>query len=159
MRIIRILLSNALLKNNPYRLNLIERSLISFQVNSSNSEDSLWRAHLEGGWNVLNLGTKLLPFCRAEFKKRRRLKEALNSPSGLSGNTQVSPAWPHSDGELSASLRRRRFLNSALQNGRSFVPRFKTFQPPSKWALQRLSSEFDEFTWKEIRDLSIKFKR
>ena len=39
--LIRILLSNTLLKNNPYRLNLIERSLISFQVNSSNSEDSL----------------------------------------------------------------------------------------------------------------------
>ena len=76
---------------------------------------------------------------------------------GQAGDTWVLPDKP--DGELSASLRRRRFLNSALQNGRSFVPRFKTFQPPSKWALQRLSSEFDEFTWKEIRDLSIKFKR
>ena len=69
---------------------------------------------------------------------------------GQAGDAWVLPDKP--DGELSASLRRRRFLNSALQNGRSFVPRFKTFQPPSKWALQRLSSEFDEYPFTPIHE-------
>ena len=75
---------------------------------------------------------------------------------GQVGDSWMLPDRP--DRELSASLRRRRLLNSALQNGRNFVPRFKQFQPPSKWYLQRLSSEFDEFTWKQIREFSIKFK-
>ena len=75
---------------------------------------------------------------------------------GQVGDSWVMPDKP--DMELSASLRRRRLLNSALQNGRKFTPRFKAFQPPSKWYIQRLSSEFDEFSWREIRDFSIRFK-
>ena len=72
------------------------------------------------------------------------------------GDSWVLPDKP--DRELTASLRRRRLISSAMQSGRQFVPRFKPFQPPSKWYIQRISSEFEEFTWKQVRDLSITFK-
>ena len=72
------------------------------------------------------------------------------------GDAWVLPDKP--DRELTASLRRRRLISSAMQDGRQFVPRFKPFQPPSKWYIQRISSEFEEFTWKTVRDLSIMFK-
>ena len=73
----------------------------------------------------------------------------------------ISDSWilpDKPDRELTASLKRRRLITSAMQNGRNFVPRFKPFQPPSKWYIQRISSDFEEFTWKQVRDLSIKFK-
>ena len=74
-----------------YILNVIDRSLTCFQVNSSNSEEILWMYHFEGGWNGLNLGTNCLPLCIAELISLRRLKDAVNSLSGLSGKTQESP--------------------------------------------------------------------
>jgi len=73
----------------------------------------------------------------------------------------ISDSWilpDKPDRELTASLKRRMLITSAMQNGRHFVPRFKPLQPPSKWYIQRISSDFEEFTWKQVRDLSIKFK-
>ena len=79
-----------------YVLNLIERSLTCFQVNSSKSEEILWIYHFEGGWNGLNLGTKCLPFCIAEVINLRRFRDAVNSLSGLSGKIHESLIGPQS---------------------------------------------------------------
>ena len=75
---------------------------------------------------------------------------------GQSVTSWVLPDKP--DKELNSFLRRRRRLNSAIERGENIKPPIKLFRPPSKWYIQRLASEFDEFSWREIRDFSIKFK-
>ena len=72
---------------------------------------------------------------------------------------QVSDSWvlpDKPDKELSGFLRRRRRLNSAIEKGQSYIPRF--VRAHSKWYIQRLASEFDEFSWREIKEFGIKFK-
>ena len=73
--------------------------------------------------------------------------------------SQESEHWvlPHKpDKELIGLLRRRRRINSAIEKGQSYIPKF--VKPHSKWYIQRLSSQFDEFSWREIKELGIKFK-
>ena len=75
---------------------------------------------------------------------------------------QVCDSWvlpDKPDRELNRFLtRQRRLLNSALQNGGNYIPSIKRIHPPSKWYIQRLASEFDEFSWREIKEFSLKFK-
>ena len=75
---------------------------------------------------------------------------------GQVGDCWICPDKP--DRELTGFLRRRRLLNSVLQNGGNYIPKFQMVRLPSKWYIQRLASEFDEFSWKEVNEFSIKFK-
>ena len=71
------------------------------------------------------------------------------------GGRWVLPDKP--DRELNVFLRRRRRLNMAMQRGENVKPRF--FKLPSKWHIQRLASEFDEFSWREVKNFGEKFRQ